>query len=144
MLEVWPVCSAHARARIVRRDAAKARVAPGVVAVLMAEDIPGSNNVGVARHDEPLFASGEVLFHGQIIALVVGQSLKACRAAASLVEVDYEPLKPVLGIDGAVAQGSYHTEPHAIRRGDCAAALVRAPVRLSGEFFTGGQEHFYL
>ena len=64
----------------------------------MAEDIPGHNNVGTARHDEPLFASDEVLYHGQLIALVVGESIKDCRAAAALVEVDYEPLPPILGI----------------------------------------------
>ena len=46
MLDIWPVCSPHARARILKRDASAARAMPGVVAVLMAEDIPGHNNVG--------------------------------------------------------------------------------------------------
>ena len=102
MLEAWPVCSTHARARITRRNADKAREAPGVVAVLMAEDIPGVNNVDAARDDEPLFASDEVHYHGQLIALVVGASIRECRAAAALVEVDYEPLKPILGIREAI------------------------------------------
>ncbi|HRC84555.1 MAG TPA: FAD binding domain-containing protein, partial [Thermoanaerobaculia bacterium] len=53
MLDVWPVLSPHAHARVLRRDASRAESAPGVVAVLLAEDIPGENNVGVARHDEP-------------------------------------------------------------------------------------------
>ena len=66
--------------------------APGVVAVLLAEDIPGVNNVGSVRHDEPLLAADEVCYHGQMVALVVGESLRACRQAAALVEVDYEPL----------------------------------------------------
>ncbi len=57
MLEAWPVCSPYAHARIKSRSAEKARRAPGVAAVLMAEDVPGENNVGTARHDEPLFAS---------------------------------------------------------------------------------------
>ena len=58
---------------------AAARALPGVVAVLMAEDVPGHNNVGTARHDETLFAADEVLYHGHIVALVVGESLAACR-----------------------------------------------------------------
>jgi xanthine dehydrogenase large subunit len=144
MLEAWPVCSPHARARITRRNAARARSAPGIAAVLMAEDVPGLNDVGSSRHDEPLFAEKEVLFHGQIVALVVGETLSACRAAAALVEIDYEPLPPILGIAAAVGAGSFHTEPHTLKRGDCDRALETAPRRLEGEFFSGGQEHFYL
>ena len=45
-LEVWPVCAPHARARILRRDATAARAMPGVHAVLLAEDVPGENDVG--------------------------------------------------------------------------------------------------
>jgi len=144
MLEAWPVCSTYARARITRRSADNARKAPGVLAVLMAEDIPGANNVGTARHDEPLFARDEVHYHGQLIALVVGGSIKDCRAAANLVEVDYEPLQPILGIKEAIAKNSYLTDPHTLTRGDCDKALAGAPHRLDGELSSGGQEHFYL
>ena len=144
MLEAWPVCSTHAHARITRRDAGKARAMPGIAAVLTAEDVPGLNDTGSARHDEPLFARDEVLYHGQIIALVVGESLSACRAAAAAVQVDYEPLLPILGVAAAVAAGSYHTEPHTLKRGDCEGALAASPHRLEGEFFSGGQEHFSL
>jgi xanthine dehydrogenase molybdopterin binding subunit len=110
----------------------------------MAEDIPGQNDVGTARHDEPLFAAEEVLFHGQIVALVVGESLASCRMAAAMVDVEYEPLTPILGFAEAVAAGSYLTEPHTLKRGDVETALASAPRRLEGEFFSGGQEHFYL
>jgi xanthine dehydrogenase large subunit len=144
MLEVWPVCAPHARARILRRDAAKARQVPGVHAVLLAEDIPGENNTGPVRHDEPLLADKEILFHGQLVAVVVGDSLAVCRAAAALVEVDYEPLPAIVGLPAAIAAGSYHTEPHALKRGDASAALASAPARIDGEFEFGGQEHFYL
>ena len=144
MLECWPVCSPHARAKILRRDATKARQALGVHTVLLAEDIPGENNTGPIRHDEPLLATTEILFHGQIVAMVVGESLAACRAAAALVKVEYEPLPAIVGLPAAIAQNSYHTEPHTLARGDCAAALAAAPLKLDGEFAYGGQEHFYL
>ncbi len=144
MLEVWPVCAPHARATILRRDVTKARQALGIHAVLLAEDIPGENNTGPVRHDEPLLADKEILFHGQMVAFVVGESLAACRAAAALVEVDYEPRPAVIGLPAARAQGSYHTEPHALKRGDAAAALAASPAKLEGEFEFGGQEHFYL
>jgi xanthine dehydrogenase small subunit len=144
MLEVWPVLAPHARAKITRRDANGALAMPGVVAVLMAEDVPGENNVGVARHDETLFARDEVLYHGHIVALIVGESSAACRAAAPLVEVDYEPLSPLLTIADAIARDSFHNPLRTIARGDVDAALAGSPQRLNGEFELGGQEHFYL
>jgi len=143
-LEIWPVISPHARAKIVRRDATKARRVPGVAAVLMAEDVPGQNNVGVSRHDETLFAAAEVCYFGHIVAIVVGESLKICREAAALVEVDYEVLAPIVSIPDAIARESFHTDPHVLKRGDCVMALAAAPRKLAGEFTVGGQEHFYL
>jgi|LakMenEpi03Aug12_release.lakeMendotaPanAssembly.Ray.scaffolds.fasta_scaffold16747_7 xanthine dehydrogenase molybdopterin binding subunit/xanthine dehydrogenase small subunit len=143
-LTVHLVCSPHARARILRRAATRARAAAGVAAVLLAEDIPGQNNTGPVRHDEPLLAADEVCFHGQVVAAVIGETAAACRAGAALVEVEYEPLPPVVGLRAAFAAGSFHTEPFRLRRGDCGAALAAAPLRFAGEFELGGQEHFYL
>ena len=144
LLETWPVCSPHARARIIRRDATAARAMPGIRAVLLAEDVPGENDVGAVRKDEVLLADQEVCFHGHLVALVVGESLEACRLAADAVKVKYEPLPPILTIPEALAAESFHTAPHRIRRGDAAAALADAAHTLVGEFAFGGQEHFYL
>jgi len=144
MLEVWPVCAPHAHARITRRDATAARSMPGIAAVLLAEDVPGKNDVGVVKHDEPLLARDEVLFHGQVVALVVGDTIERCREAAARVEVDYEPLTPVLTIQDAIARSSFHTDPHVIRRGDATRALEESAHRVTGEVEMGGQEHFYL
>jgi xanthine dehydrogenase molybdopterin binding subunit len=143
MLEMWPVCAPHAHARILRREASAARRAPGVVAVLLAEDIPGHNDAG-GHHDEVLLADTEVLYHGHLVAIVVGETLAACRAAASLVEVEYEPLPAVLTIPKAIAANSFHTEPNFLRRGDVAAELGRSAHVIDGVFEFGGQEHFYL
>ena len=142
-LETWPVCSPHARAKILKRDATAARATPGIRAVLLAEDVSGLNDTGTKR-DEPLFADKEVLFHGQIVALVVGETAEACRAAAEKILVEYEPLPPVLTVRQALAEKSFHNEPNFIRRGDVEKSLSAAPLTLEGEFELGGQEHFYL
>ena len=143
-LETWPVCAPHARARIIRRDAAAARRMPGVRAILLAEDVPGENDVSAVRKDEILLADTEISFHGQLVALVVGDTLEACRLAAEAVHVEYEPLPPMLTILDALAAESFHTAPHRIRRGDADAELARLAHTLNGEFALGGQEHFYL
>jgi xanthine dehydrogenase molybdopterin binding subunit/xanthine dehydrogenase small subunit len=144
MLEVWPVCAPHARANILRRDVSAAKTMPGIAAVLLAEDVPGANDVGAVRHDEILLADKEVFFHGQIIALVVGETQELCRNAAAKIIVEYEPLAPILKIEDAIAQNSFHTEPNFIRRGEIKSALENSPQILDGEFYLAGQEHFYL
>lgn len=144
MLDVWPVTSTHAHARIVSLDTSEALREPGVACVLTAKDVPGMNDVGAVRHDEPLFADGEVRFHGQVVALVVGASAELCRRAAAKVKIRYEPLPAILGARDAVKNDSFHTEPHVIRRGDCDAALAKSKHRLDGDFDIGGQEQFYL
>ena len=144
MLEVWPVCSPHAHAKILRRDATDARLMPGISAVLLAEDVPGLNDVGAVRHDEILLADKEVLYHGHIVALVVGATPELCRAAAAKVIVEYEPLPAIFTIEEAIAAGSFHSDPHQIRRGDVSTALTSAPLSFEGEFSFGGQDHFYL
>jgi xanthine dehydrogenase molybdopterin binding subunit/xanthine dehydrogenase small subunit len=144
MLVLWPVSAPHARARIQAVDVRAAEAMPGVACVLTAADVPGENDVGAVRHDETLLAKDEVLFHGHMVAAVVGESYEACRAAAAKVRIDCEPLEAVLSIEDAIAKGSFHTEPHRIARGDAKAALASAPHTLRGSIHIGGQEHFYL
>ncbi|MDB6067497.1 MAG: xanthine dehydrogenase [Pedosphaera sp.] len=144
MLEMWPVFSPYARAKILKRDATEARRMPGVRVVLLAEDIPGQNDVGAVKKDEILLADREVFFHGHLVALVVGESQEACRAAAEKVVVEYEVLTPMLSLEQAVREKSFHNEPNFMRRGDVEQGLKIAPQSLEGEFELGGQEHFYL
>ena len=138
------VASPHAHAKILSRDATAARAMPGVREVLFVEDVPGDNMIGAIIHDEPLFATDQVHFVGQTVALVIATSLEACHAAAAAVEVEYEPLPATLSLREAVERESFHTAEHAIRRGDVAAALGDAHTRISGESASGYQDHFYL
>jgi xanthine dehydrogenase molybdopterin binding subunit len=144
MLDVWPVVSPHAHARVISVDTSDAACTPGVACVLTAKDVPGMNDVGAVRHDEPLFADAVASYHGHMVALVVGKDIETCKQAAKKVKVEYEPLPAVLGAREAVAKESFHTQPHVIRRGDCDGMLAKAAHVLEGEFEIGGQEHFYL
>jgi xanthine dehydrogenase molybdopterin binding subunit/xanthine dehydrogenase small subunit len=151
-LEVWPVRSTVAHGRITHIDAALASTMPGVHLVLTAADIPGDNNVGPIRHDEPLLPASEVMFMGQPIAVVVADTVLQAQRAAAAVVVTIEPLPAVLGIATARQAHSFHTGPavgssdsaHTMRKGNVTAALAHAPHRLQGQVVMGGQEHFYL
>ncbi len=151
-LETWPVLAPHARARILSRDGTAARAMPGVRAVFFAADIPGQNDTAPlpGQHDEPLLAEDEILFHSQIVALVVADTQEQARLAADKVAVAYEPLPAILSAHEALTAKRFHTVKmngtvfNSITRGDCAEALQSAPRKLSGEFSFGGQDHFYL
>ncbi len=143
-LVVWPVCSPHAHAKILRIDAAAARAVPGVAAVLLGADVPGENDIGASRHDEILLAVKKTHYVGHPVAAIVGSSGEVCRRAADLLEVEYEPIDAIVSIDEAIRQESFLTDPSKILRGDADAALDAAPLSLEGEFAFGGQEHFYL
>jgi xanthine dehydrogenase molybdopterin binding subunit/xanthine dehydrogenase small subunit len=143
-LEVWPVHSPHAHAKIKKRDVSAARKMPGIHAVLTADDLPGLNDVGAVRKDEELLAGKVAQFHGHIVAAVVGETADQCRAAAEKIKIDYQPLDSVLTIEQGIAKKSFHSEPNFMRRGDVDAALSKAPHVMEGTFSFGGQEHFYL
>jgi xanthine dehydrogenase molybdopterin-binding subunit B len=80
-----------------------------------------------------------------VVALVVGRSLRACRAAAAAGGGrNTSRCRPLIGIREAIAAGSFHTPPHTLARGDAAAALARRRSGSTASFRFGGQEHFYL
>ncbi|MEM5366524.1 xanthine dehydrogenase molybdopterin binding subunit [Paraburkholderia azotifigens] len=140
--------SRHAHARIVSLDLDAVRAAPGVVAVLTADDIPGENNCGPVLHDDPILADGEVLYLGQPVFIVVAQSHELARRAAALAKSDdvvrYEPLEAVLTAAEAKAKKQYVLPPLHLKRGAPAGKIAQAPHRIAGTFEVGGQEQFYL
>lgn len=144
MLSAWPVLAPHAHARITALDTAPALSVPGVVSVLTHADVPGENDSSAHKGDEPLLPAAEILFHSQAVAWVLAEGDAAARAGAALVEASYEPLTPILSIQDAIRQGSFHGPPHTLARGDSDGALAAAPHRLRGDLFVGGQDHFYL
>ncbi len=135
-----------AAGRILTMDLADVRAAPGVVRVLTADDIPGVNDISpVHAHDEPVFATDRVLFHGQPLFAVVAQDRESARRAARRARITYAEEAPILDVDGArAAGGELVITPLKLERGDVDAALANAPRRLEGSMHIGGQDHFYL
>jgi xanthine dehydrogenase large subunit len=136
--------SAVAHGRILSLDLAKVRSAPGVHGVLTAADIPGENNYGAVKKDDPIFAFDEVQHVGQPLFAVLADTYTAARRAAALARVEYEELPAILGIREAVERGSFVFPTVHLARGDFDTGFAQAPHTLSGCFSMGGQEHFYL
>ncbi|WP_298831789.1 xanthine dehydrogenase molybdopterin binding subunit [uncultured Piscinibacter sp.] len=135
-----------AHGRLKGMDLDRLRALPGVVAVLSAADIPGSNDCGSIIHDEPILADGELRYLGQPVFAVIATTRDAARRAAARAKdvLQIEPLPPVLSHREAHAQGQYVLPPMHLARGEARAAIARAPRTLKGSFDVGGQEQFYL
>jgi xanthine dehydrogenase large subunit len=135
-----------AHGRLVSLDLDPVRGAPGVLEVLTAADIPGANDISSThRHDEPVFAIDNILYHGQPLFAVIAETREAARHAAALAKAVHEEAKPLLDVAAARAAGSaLVTDPLKLERGDVAAALAASPRRLKGSMEIGGQDHFYL
>ena len=145
--------SDHPRARIVRIDTSKALAAPGVTAVLTAADVPGDRVQGSIKRDwRQLVAEGEVTAYvGDVIAAVAAETRHAARAAAALVEVEYEVLEPVSDpfaslADGApeLHEGGNVLSVSRVQRGDVDAALAGAAHVVTESFRTQFIEHAFL
>jgi len=133
-----------AHARILVMDLAPVRAAPGVRAVITAADVPGANNIGPVIADEPVFATGTVLYLALHLFAVAADSAEAARRAARLARIRYEALEPVLTVDQAMARNAFVLPSLEVTRGDPATALAGATHRIRGRLRCGGQEHFYL
>ena len=136
--------SQKAHARIVSIDLDPVRNAPGVVAILTADDIPGENNCGPVLHDDPLLADQLVQYIGQPLFAVVADSHDAARRAARLAVIQYEDRPAVLTPQQAKAEQAKVLPSMRLQHGDPAAAIAAAPHRVAGTFECNGQEQFYL
>jgi len=142
VLHAHPVQAPHAHARITGLDPAPAYDIPGVVRVLTGADVPGANDSGT-KHDEPLFPD-EVMFHGQAVAWVLGETLEAARLGAEAVATAYDPLPSLVTIADAIAADSFQGARPTMERGDVEAGLAASARVFEGVTELAGQEHFYL
>jgi aerobic carbon-monoxide dehydrogenase large subunit len=145
------VRSPFAHARIVGIDVPDE--VDGVFAVITAADLEG--RVGelpvqgfeggrVSDEGHPVLAGGEVRYAGQPVAAVLAESRALAEDAAELVEVDYEPLDPVLDarssdmtmsdwhkVTGDV-EGAFASAAHVVRASHSLPRLAPVPMEPRG------------
>ena len=139
-----PILSTVAHGRLLGMDCAAALAMPGVVEVVLPGDIPGDALLATFVHDEPVFAGALVEHVGQVMGLVVAESVMQARRAARKVVCHVEALPAILNVYDALQAKSHVLAPVTVKRGDASSALQAAQHTLRGTLEVGGQEHFYL
>jgi carbon-monoxide dehydrogenase large subunit len=99
--------TAHARIRSI--DVAAATAVPGVVAVLTGADLAAHGLAWMptlSGDTQAVLATDKVRFQGQEVAAVVAEDPYVAHDALELIEVDYEPLPPVVDARRALDPGA--------------------------------------
>ena len=153
MLYASAVRSKYPRARVLAIHKEKAEALPGVVGVYTAEDIPGEIKVGHLQQDwDAMIPAGRITHYlGDAICLVAAETKEALEQAKALVEIDYEPLKPVFSPTYASqpfaplvhASGNLLCEKH-VSRGNADQAIRDADYVLMYHYETPYTEHAFL
>jgi xanthine dehydrogenase YagR molybdenum-binding subunit len=138
------VGSAIAKGRIASMDVAAANAAPGVLAIVTAENAGtlGKGTFNTAK----LLGGPEIEHYHQAIAVVVAETFEQARAAAELVRVEYIQAKGSFDLKAAKDAAA---KPSKIASGDAAdsavghfaGAFAAAPVQLDATYTTPDQSH---
>ena len=134
--------SAIAKGRIASMDVTAAQAAPGVLAVVTADN---AGKLGKGEYNTATLLGGpEIEHYHQAVALVVAETFEQARHAAELIEVKYAPAKGAFDLaaarDSAKPSGK-DDEPADSRIGDFDGAFAAAPVQLDATYTTPDQSH---
>jgi CO/xanthine dehydrogenase Mo-binding subunit len=121
----------HARIRGIQVE--EASRLPGVLSVLTAKDVKGTNRQGVVRKDQPVLADDKVRHCGDPVVLVVAEEREILALALSRISLELEPLPGVFDPEEAMGE-----DAPLLHEGN-----PEGNVLLKGEIVTGkGEEAF--
>ena len=144
--------SPHHHAKIIHIDKKEAEAIPGVLTVLTAEDVKGTNILKMAGDDQPILCGNKVRFIGDPVVAVVATSEEIASHALEKIEVTYEPLEPILTPDEALKEGAVRVHDdrsnlffeQPIIHGDIGKGFSEADIVLEKSYTTQAVEHGYL
>jgi carbon-monoxide dehydrogenase large subunit len=144
MLHVAFLRSPFAHAKIRSVDVSAARDEPGVIAAYSGADFADEQGSlpcawpvtpDIIIPDHPPMATDEVRYVGEAVACVVARDRYAAADALNAIEIDYDPLPPVLDIRDAIKDGSPKVHEAGnqsfdflFQQGDLDSAFTDAPI----------------
>jgi 2-furoyl-CoA dehydrogenase large subunit len=127
-----------AHARITRLEISAALELPGVAGVLTGADVAAMSNPFPAGVDSPIpyyaAAHETARYAGEPLAVVVARDRYTAEDALELIEVDYEPLTPMMDALAAAELPGLVASDRSFRYGDPEAAFAEAHLVVSERF----------
>src|SRR3984893_4633318 len=144
VLYAMPVQATIAKGTIDRIDADPARALPGVVTVLTHES--AERLAQTSDQELAVLQSSSVAYRGQVVGLVVAESLEVAREAAALVRLDYvaEPHAVELRVGDPRLYKPDHVNPNYetdTQVGDFDAAYAAASVKIDQTYRTPAEHN---
>ncbi|TWO72885.1 xanthine dehydrogenase family protein molybdopterin-binding subunit [Caenimonas sedimenti] len=136
------VGAAIAKGRIVSMDLTSARAAPGVLAIVTAENAGklGKGTFNTAH----LLGGPDIQHYHQAVAVVVAETFEQARAAAHLVRVEYARAQGVYDLAAATDSAKPVESNGAAAEtavGDFTVNFAQAPVQLDASYSTADESH---
>src|SRR2546425_11352535 len=103
-------------ARIRRLDVTRALAHPGVVAIVTGADMPEKMGIMPSTQDETALAVDKVRYVGEPVAAIAALDEDTAFDALSLIDVEYEPLEPILSIDEALTRSDVRVHEESPQR----------------------------
>jgi aldehyde oxidoreductase len=103
-LELAALRSPHAHATIKSLDVSKALSQPGVIGVMTAKDIKGTNRLKYVVPDRPILCEDRVRYIGDPITVVAAKTREQALAALKFIQVEYEELPALANTEQALAE----------------------------------------
>jgi CO/xanthine dehydrogenase Mo-binding subunit len=132
-------------------DTSQARVMKGVVCVLAAKDIPGTNRYGIAFQDQYALAEDRVRYIGEPVALVAAETEEIAKDAVKAIRVKYRELPVITDPHQALAEGAplIHEKGNLllhskIRKGNVETGFSQAAVIVENTYRTHVVDHAYM
>ncbi|RVQ69299.1 xanthine dehydrogenase family protein molybdopterin-binding subunit [Croceicoccus ponticola] len=133
----WIVGAGIAKGRITSMELTAAKAAPGVIAIVTAPDTQPVGK-GMDNH-APLFGGSEITHYHQAIACVVAETFEQARAAAALIDTNYDRSTGSFDFDAVRASAPRSGEAETL--GDFETAFAEAAVQIDETYTTPGQTH---
>jgi xanthine dehydrogenase large subunit len=125
-------------------DYTKALATPGVIRIITHKDIPGQNQIGGIIPDEQLFASTEVHFVGQPIALIIAESDHIAFEARKCIEINISKMDIIVDPREAQQKNQLIIPPRTFKLGDTENSWGNCVHIFEGQADSNGQEHLYI
>ena len=107
--------SPHPAARIRSIDTSAAEQIAGVQVVVTAADVPGKATYGLEHDDQPVFAADVIRYQGEPVAAVAADHPEVAWRAVQAIEVDYEPVDPLIDSEVAIDAEPIHPDGNVFR-----------------------------